>query len=72
MEREGNGGGGGETALRAHAVWHACWFVGILNDHLGVARRDAVKTWTCMRCQLKEGWPSVVRNDSRHNRNVGN
>jgi len=26
----------GVADLRAHAVWHACWFVGILNDHLGL------------------------------------
>lgn len=32
---------------------HARWFVGILNGHLGVARRDAMKTRTCMRCQLR-------------------
>lgn len=32
---------------------HARWFVGILNGHLGVAGRIAMKTRTCMRCQLR-------------------
>lgn len=38
---------------RAHTVRHARWFVGILNDHLGVATRDAMKTIMCMRCQFR-------------------
>jgi hypothetical protein len=41
------------TFWRAHAVWHAFWFVGILKSHLGVARRVAMKTRMLMRCQLR-------------------
>jgi hypothetical protein len=41
------------TLWRAHAVWHARWFAGILNSHLGVAGRGAMKTRTLMRCQLR-------------------
>jgi hypothetical protein len=34
-------------------VWHALWFAGILNSHLGAAERGAMKTRMCMRCQLR-------------------